>query len=77
MFGATAAMGDEEGAVGAVRAIGEDYSRGEKEVEGSGCCRGGKATLQRRLMMDAEEEGVGKSQREHNMQGGRRIRDGG
>ncbi|RRT62078.1 hypothetical protein B296_00019827 [Ensete ventricosum] len=67
VFGAVAASGDEEGAIGAVRAIGEDNSRGEKEVEGRDCCRGGKATLQRLLMMDAEEEGVGKSQREHNM----------
>ncbi|RWW62313.1 hypothetical protein BHE74_00030568 [Ensete ventricosum] len=40
-------VGKEEGAVGATTAIGEDYSRGEKEVKGSSCYRGGVVTLHR------------------------------
>ncbi|RWW83412.1 hypothetical protein BHE74_00008066, partial [Ensete ventricosum] len=44
--GATAAAGEEEGAIGAAAVKGEHCSRGQKEVEGSSCCRGGVATVQ-------------------------------
>ncbi|RRT53929.1 hypothetical protein B296_00020450 [Ensete ventricosum] len=44
--GAAATVGEEEGAIGAAAAKGEHCSRGEKEVEGSSCCRGGVATVQ-------------------------------